>query len=76
MSTLSSAALNGLSDQQEVTTTTTWTQIRDWANSKGLNRLAFWSVTRDRPCPGGGVSESRSGVSQNNWDFTRITAGF
>ncbi|MEO5874875.1 MAG: ricin-type beta-trefoil lectin domain protein [Streptosporangiaceae bacterium] len=70
------SGMNGLSDQQEVTSLGTWTQIRDWANSKGLARLAFWSVNRDRPCPGGGVQETCSGIAQNNWDFTRVTAGF
>jgi hypothetical protein len=70
------SGMNGLSDQQELTSLSTWTQIRDWANSKGLTRLAFWSVNRDRPCPGGGVQSTCSGISQNDWDFSRITAGF
>jgi hypothetical protein len=70
------SGMNGLSDQQEMTTVATWTQIRDWAKSRGLARLAFWSVNRDRPCPGGGVVSNCSGIAQNNWDFTRVTAGF
>jgi hypothetical protein len=70
------SGMNGLSDQQELTSVATWTQIRDWAKQRGLNRLAFWSVNRDRPCPGGGVVSDCSGIAQNNWDFTRITAGF
>ncbi|MFJ3247061.1 carbohydrate binding domain-containing protein [Streptomyces sp. NPDC086782] len=70
------SGMNGLSDQQENTTTAIWTQIRDWANSHHIARLAFWSVNRDRPCPGGGVAENCSGISQNNWQFTSITAGF
>jgi hypothetical protein len=70
------SGMNGLSDQQELTNLATWTQIRDWAKSHGLNRLAFWSVNRDRPCPGGGVVSDCSGIAQNNWDFTRVTAGF
>ncbi|MFI7675704.1 cellulose binding domain-containing protein [Actinophytocola sp. NPDC049390] len=70
------SGMNGLSDQQEMTSVATWTSIRDWAKARGLGRLAFWSVNRDRPCPGGGVVSNCSGISQNNWDFTRITAGF
>jgi hypothetical protein len=70
------SGMNGLSDQQEMTSVATWTQIRDWAKARGLARLAFWSVNRDRPCPGGGVVSNCSGIAQNNWDFTRITAGF
>ncbi|GHI03091.1 chitinase [Streptomyces cellostaticus] len=70
------SGMNGLSDQQETTTPAIWTQIRDWADSHHIARLAFWSVNRDRPCPGGGVAENCSGISQNNWQFTSITAGF
>ncbi|MGI5269784.1 carbohydrate-binding protein [Nonomuraea sp. CA-218870] len=70
------SGMNGLSDQQELTTPQTWTQIRDWARSKGLNRFAYWGVNRDRPCPGGGVVSHCSGISQAEWEFTRITAGF
>ncbi|MFI6319465.1 chitinase, partial [Nonomuraea sp. NPDC050556] len=70
------SGMNGLSDQQEQTSPATWTQIRDYALSKGLTRLAFWSVNRDRPCPGGGVREDCSGIAQADWEFTKITAGF
>ncbi|MFF4489330.1 carbohydrate binding domain-containing protein [Streptomyces sp. NPDC001544] len=70
------SGMNGLSDQQENTAPAIWTQIRDWANSHHIARLAFWSVNRDRPCAGGGVVSNCSGISQNNWQFTSITAGF
>ncbi|MGC0328508.1 hypothetical protein RKD23_001498 [Streptomyces sp. SAI-170] len=70
------SGMNGLSDQQELTSTAIWTQIRDWANSHHIARLAYWAVNRDRPCPGGGVTSNCSGISQNNWQFTSITAGF
>jgi hypothetical protein len=70
------SGMNGLSDQQELTNAATWTSIRDWAKSHGLARLAFWSVNRDRPCPGGGVVSNCSGISQADLEFTRITAGF
>ena len=70
------SGMNGLSDQRELTTPQTWTQIRDWARSNGLARLAYWSVNRDRPCPNGGVVANCSGIDQQPWEFTRITAGF
>lgn len=54
------SGMNNSSDVGEVTTPQIWTQIRDWGNSHGIGRMAFWSVNRDRP----------------NWEFTRITAGF
>jgi hypothetical protein len=70
------SGMNGLSDQQELTSPETWTKIRDWANSHHIARLSFWAVNRDRPCPGGGVTSHCSGISQSNWEFTKITAGF
>ncbi|MBL1086025.1 carbohydrate binding domain-containing protein [Streptomyces actinomycinicus] len=70
------SGMNGLSDQQETTTPAIWTQIRDWSNAHHIARLAFWSVNRDRPCPGGGVAENCSGIGQSNWQFTSVTAGF
>jgi len=70
------SGMNGYSDSNELTTPAIWTQIRDYATSHGLGRLAFWSVNRDRGCPGGGVVENCSGIAQNDWQFTQITAGF
>ncbi|MDF5754241.1 carbohydrate-binding protein [Spongiactinospora sp. TRM90649] len=62
------SGMNGYSDQREQTTPQIWTQIRDWAKSKGLTRLAYWAVNRDRANGGG--------LPQAEWEFTRITAGF
>jgi len=70
------SGMNGLSDQQELTSTATWQNITNWATSKSLGRLAFWSVNRDRGCAGGGVVSNCSGIAQTDWEFTRITAGF
>jgi chitodextrinase len=70
------SGMNGLSDQQELTSTATWTQIRDWAAARHLARFTYWSVNRDRPCAGGGVVSDCSGIAQPNWEFTRITAGY
>lgn len=54
------SGMNGRSDTGEITTPQIWTQIRDWANSNHIGRLAFWAVNRDRP----------------NFQYTSITAGF
>jgi chitinase len=70
------SGMNGLSDQNETTSTSNWSAIRDYANQKHLKRLAFWSVNRDRPCPGSPLAENCSSVAQSNWQFTSITAGF
>jgi chitinase len=70
------SGMNGLSDQQELTTPDTWTRIRDYAKSKGFARFTFWAVNRDRGCPGGGVVSNCSGIAQSDWEFTRISAAF
>jgi hypothetical protein len=70
------SGMNGLSDQQELTSVATWTQIRDYAKSKGFARFTFWAVNRDRGCAGGGVVSNCSGIAQGDWDFTRVSAGF
>jgi hypothetical protein len=70
------SGMNGLSDQQEVTSPQTWTRIRDYAKTRGFARFTFWAVNRDRGCPGGGVVSTCSGIAQSVWEFTRITAGF
>ncbi|GAA2740538.1 carbohydrate binding domain-containing protein [Kitasatospora cinereorecta] len=70
------SGMNGVSDNAEVTTVQNWTDIRNWANANHIARLAFWSVNRDRGCAGGGLQESCSGIAQNDWQFTSITAGF
>ncbi|MFI8103187.1 carbohydrate binding domain-containing protein [Streptomyces sp. NPDC086023] len=70
------SGMNGVSDTGETTTVQNWTAIRDWANSHHLARLAFWSVNRDRGCPGGGLQETCSGIAQSDWQFTSVTAGF
>jgi Cellulose binding domain/Glycosyl hydrolases family 18/Fibronectin type III domain len=62
------SGMNGLSDQREPTTPETWTRIRDWAKARNLARFTYWAVNRDRS---GG-----SGVPQQDWEFTKITAGF
>jgi hypothetical protein len=70
------SGMNGLSDQQEVTSVDTWTRIRDYAKNNGLARFTFWAVNRDRGCAGGGVVSDCSGIAQSDWAFTKVSAGF
>jgi len=70
------SGMNGLSDQQELTSTDTWTRIRDYAKNNNFARFTFWAVNRDRGCAGGGVVSDCSGIAQADWAFTRISAGF
>jgi hypothetical protein len=70
------SSMNGITDSNETVSPSTFQGIRDYAQQHHLARLAFWSVNRDRPCPGGGVVENCSGISQSNWQFTSINATF
>jgi hypothetical protein len=70
------SSMNGITDSHETVTPAAFQSIRDYAQANHLARLSFWSVNRDRPCPGGGVVENCSGIAQNNWQFTKINATF
>jgi chitinase len=49
--------------------------IVNWAHANGVGRLAFWSIGRDQPCAGGGVSPNCSGLGGSRLDFTKIFTG-
>jgi hypothetical protein len=52
-------------------------ELVSWAESENIGRLAFWSEGRDNGgCPSGGVSPTCSGISQSQFQFTSIFAGF
>jgi hypothetical protein len=52
-------------------------ELVSWAQSENIGRLAFWSEGRDNGgCPSGGVSPTCSGISQSQYQFTSIFAGF
>jgi Glycosyl hydrolases family 18 len=46
-----------------------------FAKQKGIGRLSMWQVSRDNPCPNGGVSGTCSGVGGKKWDFSHILNG-
>jgi len=65
------SSMNGITDQNETVTVADFRTILGYAQQHHLARLTFWSVNRDRPCTGG-VADSCSGVSQQDWDYTRV----
>lgn len=69
------SSMNGITDQNETVTVADFQTILAYAQQHHLARLTFWSVNRDRPCTGG-VADSCSGVSQQNWDYTRVFAKY
>jgi chitinase len=50
-------------------------EVIGFANSNGIGRLAFWSINRDQPCAGGGVSPVCSGTGEGSLTFTRKFTG-
>ncbi len=59
----------------EVVTLQNARDIVSWARSNGVGRLAFWSIGRDQPCAGGGVSPNCSGLGGAALDFTKVFTG-
>jgi len=71
--------MNGRSDTGEIFTQADFQSNLSFAKSVGLGRFTFWSVNRDRECPGGATSTTSgtcSSVVQNNWDFTKYDVQF
>lgn len=69
--------MNGTTDTGETVRPDDFRQVRDFAVRRGIARLAFWSLNRDRPCHG---SRSRSastcsGVQQRQWQFSELLRG-
>jgi len=69
------SSMNGITDQNENVSVANFQTILSYAQQHHLARLTFWSVNRDRPCTGGSA-DSCSGVSQSNWDFTKVFAPY
>ncbi|NEB79951.1 chitinase [Streptomyces sp. SID14478] len=71
------SSMNGITDVQETVTTADFETILAYAQEHHLARLSFWSVNRDRPCPGAYPNDDTcSGVDQDPWEFTKILAGY
>ncbi|MBJ6641338.1 lectin [Streptomyces sp. DHE7-1] len=69
------SSMNGVTDQNETVTVNDFRTILAYAQAHHLARLTFWSANRDRPCTGG-PADSCSGVSQSDWDYTRVLAAY
>jgi chitinase len=71
------SSMNGKTDEAgELVTVSDFQQILAYAQSKHLARFSFWSVNRDRACGTGTDADSCSGVSQQQYDFTKIVAQY
>ncbi|MFJ8672510.1 chitinase [Streptomyces sp. NPDC093589] len=71
------SSMNGITDMDERVTTGDFEAILGYAQEHHLARLAFWSVNRDRPCPGAYPNDDTcSGVDQQPWQFSKIFARY
>ncbi|MGW2320358.1 chitinase [Streptomyces sp. NPDC001680] len=63
----------GVNDTKaEVFTTASASTLANFAASKGIQELSFWSLGRDKACATNGqLSDSCSGTSQSAYQFTR-----
>ncbi|GAA4882071.1 carbohydrate-binding protein [Kitasatospora terrestris] len=71
--------MNGRTDAAEYFRQADFQTVLDFATAHKLARYTYWSVNRDRQCPGTvdpGLSGSCSSVAQNDWDFTKFTVKF
>ncbi|MDQ1656113.1 MAG: chitinase [Cryptosporangiaceae bacterium] len=51
--------------------------VEKWAAQQGIAMLSFWALQRDNGnCPGGAASDSCSGVSQTQWQFSKAFQPF
>ncbi|MFE1322713.1 chitinase [Kitasatospora phosalacinea] len=71
--------MNGRTDAAEYFKQADFQTVLDFATAHQLARYTYWSVNRDRQCPGTvdpGLSGACSSVAQNDWDFTKFTVKF
>lgn len=47
-----------------------------WAKEKKIGHLAYWSLGRDKGCPGGGISPDCSSIAQSDLEFAKIFQGY
>jgi chitinase len=67
----------GHNDSGMVTTQAHARALVEWAGSRHIGFVGFWSIGRDNGgCPDGGVKPDCSGLSQSDYEFTNIFAGF
>ena len=67
--------MNGVSDTGEKLSVAQARTVRNWAAARGMGRLTFWALNRDRPCTKSSTGSSCSGLSQHSYGFTRAFLG-
>lgn len=68
------STMNGDTGAGETITQADFREIHRYAHRRGLGRLTFWAINRDRSCLARGHRPC-SGVPQRDWEFTKIISG-
>lgn len=74
--TMGISSMNGRTDAGELVSVADFQVMLRYVLAHHLARFAFWSVNRDLPCTSGGESNTCSGIAQEPYAFTRISASY
>ncbi|GAA2885698.1 chitinase [Actinoplanes cyaneus] len=71
------SSMNGITDEHATVTLADMQAITAYAQQHTIARLTFWSLNRDRQCPGAYPNDDTcSGVSQSAYQFTKIIGAY
>ncbi|MEU4197266.1 chitinase [Kribbella sp. NPDC026611] len=71
------SSMNGKTDDGETVRLSDYKAMLAYAQQHHLARFTFWAVNRDRACGGSNNDgDSCSGISQHQYDFTKVAAQF
>jgi hypothetical protein len=71
------SSMNGITDEHATVTLADMQTITAYAQQHSIARLSFWSLNRDRQCPGAYPNDDTcSGVAQSAYQFTRIIGAY
>jgi chitinase len=70
---LGATAMIGLNDDGGIFSLANARTLIQYAKSKHLGLVSFWSIQRDQPCSGGGI-DACNGENSDNFDFHQIFA--
>ena len=71
------SSMNGITDEGAVVTLADMQTITAYAQQHSIARLTFWSLNRDRQCPGGYPNDDTcSGVTQSAYQYTKIIGAY
>jgi hypothetical protein len=72
------SSMNGITDEHATVTIADAKTITDYARTHQIARLTFWSLNRDRQCPGNYPNDDTcSGLAkQDPWEFTKALSEY